>query len=269
MFSACEKEDENPNPNTNSTSSNITQIIVDKIWKGRVPDYQNNNWNDIIFELSSNDSLYIYTSECASTKTNIGTWNIFGTIITYDQVVNSTEYVGMAFGELTEYNETQLKFKINTNVNAICEIYNLVTQNCTYIPDVNFEQVLIQLGYDNIMDNYVLTSNINNITSLNVSYSYISDLTGIEDFTALTSLYCYSNQLTSLDVSNNTALTSLYCYSNQLTSLDVRNGNNTNFTNFSTFSNTNLFCIDVDDVDWAANNWYDVDSQHYFSTSCQ
>ena len=39
--------------------------------------------------------------------------------------------------------------------------------------------------------------------------------------TALTSLYCYDNQLTSLDVSANTALTSLHCSSNQLTELDV------------------------------------------------
>ena len=34
-------------------------------------------------------------------------------------------------------------------------------------------------------------------------------------------LFCYSNQLTSLDVSNNTKLTWLSCYSNQLASLDV------------------------------------------------
>jgi Leucine-rich repeat (LRR) protein len=39
--------------------------------------------------------------------------------------------------------------------------------------------------------------------------------------TALTDLYCDSNQLTSLDVSKNTALTGLRCDYNQLTSLDV------------------------------------------------
>ena len=37
----------------------------------------------------------------------------------------------------------------------------------------------------------------------------------------MTDLYCYNNQLTSLDVSKNTALTELFCYNNQLTSLDV------------------------------------------------
>ena len=49
----------------------------------------------------------------------------------------------------------------------------------------------------------------------------ISDLTGIEAFTALTNLYCNINQLTSLNVSQNTALTNLMCNNNQLKSLDV------------------------------------------------
>jgi len=46
----------------------------------------------------------------------------------------------------------------------------------------------------------------------------IADLTGIEDFTALTELHCASNQLNSLDVSNNTALSELGCDYNQLSS---------------------------------------------------
>ena len=49
----------------------------------------------------------------------------------------------------------------------------------------------------------------------------ISNLKGIEYFTALRSLNCGRNQLTSLDVSKNTALTKLYCKKNQLTVLDV------------------------------------------------
>ena len=39
--------------------------------------------------------------------------------------------------------------------------------------------------------------------------------------TALEYLFCFDNQLTSLDVSSNTALTELECNNNQLTSLDV------------------------------------------------
>ena len=91
----------------------------------------------------------------------------------------------------------------------------------TYVPDDNFEQALIDLDYDDVLDDYVLTENISGVTSLEVFAKEISDLTGIEDFTALTWLDCGGNQLTTLDVSANTALHTLVCYENQLTSLDV------------------------------------------------
>ncbi|MDC6470568.1 T9SS type A sorting domain-containing protein, partial [Flavobacteriales bacterium] len=161
----------------------------------------------------------------------------------------------------------------------------------TYVPDDNFEAYLEanNMG-DGIANNdSVTTANINAITTLSISSKAISDLTGIEDFTSLTSLSCQSNQLTSLDVSqntaltylrcdnnqltsldvsNNTALTRLWCNSNQLTSLDVRNGNNQNLLSFNVESNPNLTCINVDDVNYSNNNWIVIDAQHYFSTNC-
>ena len=79
----------------------------------------------------------------------------------------------------------------------------------TYVPNTYFEQRLIDLGLDETLDDYVLTGNINDLEVLDVSNENISDLTGIEDFTALITLDCANNQLTSLDVSNNTALTRL------------------------------------------------------------
>ena len=91
----------------------------------------------------------------------------------------------------------------------------------TSIPDQNFEQALIDFGYDDVIDGKVLTANINSVDSLNLERINISDLIGVEAFTALTYLYCGWNQLTSLDVSQNTALTELFCPYNQLTSLDV------------------------------------------------
>jgi hypothetical protein len=99
--------------------------------------------------------------------------------------------------------------------------FNIKAQT-TAIPDSNFEQALINLGYDTVpINGSVLTSNISGVTYLDVFNKNISDLTGIEDFTALTYLYCGGNLLTSLDVTQNTALTDLYCGSNQLTSIDV------------------------------------------------
>ncbi len=68
----------------------------------------------------------------------------------------------------------------------------------------------------------------------------ISDLTGIEAFTALTVLNCSSNLITNLDVSQNTALTVLNCAGDgyvqgQITSLDV--SLNTALTEFYCFEN--------------------------------
>ena len=114
----------------------------------------------------------------------------------------------------------------------------------TMIPDANFEQELINLGYDFNLNGSVYTASIDTVTSLNVNGLNIADLTGIEDFILLESLYCNGNYLhildvsqntaltylgcshnllTTLDVSQNTALTNLYCRYNQLTSLDVSN----------------------------------------------
>ncbi|MFT6503343.1 MAG: hypothetical protein ACJASQ_003478 [Crocinitomicaceae bacterium] len=93
----------------------------------------------------------------------------------------------------------------------------------TYVPDDNFEAYLESnmMGNGIPNDDYVTTANISSVLSVNVTNLSISNLTGIEDFTALTSLVCSDNLLTSIDVTQNTALTTLWCNNNQLTSLDV------------------------------------------------
>jgi len=49
----------------------------------------------------------------------------------------------------------------------------------------------------------------------------IFDLTGIKEFINITELNCHTNNLTSLDLSQNTVLTNLNCHTNNLTSLDL------------------------------------------------
>ena len=60
-------------------------------------------------------------------------------------------------------------------------------------------------------------------TDLSLTNMGISDLTGIEYFTALTHLRAGSNNLTSLNLSKNTNLEYLYCQKNQLTELAIAN----------------------------------------------
>jgi Leucine-rich repeat (LRR) protein len=92
----------------------------------------------------------------------------------------------------------------------------------TEIPDLNFEKNLIALGIDSgVSDGKVLTANIASLEFLDVSYNYIKDLTGIQDFIKLVELRCFNNQLATLDVSRNLALTTLHCSKNQLKTLDV------------------------------------------------
>jgi hypothetical protein len=125
------------------------------------------------------------------------------------------------------------------------------------IPDANFKGYLLgNTAINTNGDTEIQVSEATAFTGTIYCQSMgISNLTGIEAFTALTSLGCDANQLTSLDVSQNTALTELWCGQNPLTSLDVRNGNNTNFTIFYALGNPNLYCIDVDDATWSTANW--------------
>lgn len=100
----------------------------------------------------------------------------------------------------------------------------LLSEYFTLIPDINFENKLISLGIDSgTADGKILTSKAASVTSLNVSQSSITNLTGIEAFVALKTLNCANNRLTQLNVSKSTLLTSLECNNNQLNALDVTN----------------------------------------------
>ena len=137
----------------------------------------------------------------------------------------------------------------------------------TYIPDDNFEQALINLGYDFVLDDNVETAGIDSITSLYVNGLGISDLTGIASFSSLKDLFCNSNQLIFLNLSNNTQLFEVSCGNNQLTYIDVRNGNNFGLWYFNSVNNPSLTCIDVNDVSNAVYNW-STDSWTNFSANC-
>mgnify|MGYP000265331334 CR=1 FL=1 len=119
------------------------------------------------------------------------------------------------------------------------------------IPDANFEQSLIDLNIDSdgTINQTVLLTDVATVTTLDVSSKKIKDLTGIESFTALTTLICHSNELTDLDLSKNTKLFNLNCDNNFLVNLNVKNGNNTTVKfgggNYSALNNR-LFCINVD-----------------------
>lgn len=89
------------------------------------------------------------------------------------------------------------------------------------IPDENFKNYLLaQPNINTFNDGEITYTEAANFAGeIDCNNLNITDLKGIEAFTQITLLYCYQNQLTSLDVSQNTALTTLICSANPLTSL--------------------------------------------------
>ena len=137
----------------------------------------------------------------------------------------------------------------------------------TYIADNAFEQALINLDLDDVFDDSVYTSAIDTVLTLYLSNNGIIDLTGIEDFSQLTDLFCNGNQIIDLDLSNNSNLVELNCNDNLLASLDVRNGNNSGLWYFTAVNNPQLYCIAVNDIAYANYNWL-KDSGCVFSSNC-
>ena len=132
---------------------------------------------------------------------------------------------------------------------ALCFLYVGISAQNTYVPDDSFEQYLIWLEMDDVLDDSVLTANIVDVQSLHLGYSSIHDLTGLEGFLSLDSLTiselqnsdisyldmsvvpwlkyldCYNQngQIDSLNLSQNTALQFLDASGNSITSLDLSN----------------------------------------------
>ncbi|WP_298425171.1 T9SS type A sorting domain-containing protein [uncultured Kordia sp.] len=125
------------------------------------------------------------------------------------------------------------------------------------IPDMNFEQALVDqnIDSDGIVNGFILRSDVINISYLDVNSSNISDLTGIEAFTSLETLFVYNNNLTTVDVSQNIALTGLLIAINQLTNIDLSNNvnlisislNQNSITSLDLSSNVNLTQVYVED----------------------
>ncbi len=118
----------------------------------------------------------------------------------------------------------------------------IVNAQSTYVPDDNFEQALIDYGYDDILDNYVLTANIANVTFLDIQYRSIVDLTGLEDFASLTGIDCSSNQITNITFHNSVNLYLFICNNNPITDFDL--SQHTNLDEFGC-SGTNITSLDV------------------------
>lgn len=104
---------------------------------------------------------------------------------------------------------------------------NLIALSCycqiVNIPDANFKAYLIgNTAINTNLDTEIQVSEANSFTGAIMCIGLgISDLTGIEAFTSLSSLNCSDNNITALNVSQNLSLGGLTCSNNNITVLDV------------------------------------------------
>lgn len=112
----------------------------------------------------------------------------------------------------------------------------LNAQNIQF-PDPNFKSKLLQANAGNqiarnLMGNYfkidsnndgeIQTSEAEQVSSLDVDNSNISDLNGIRSFINIQTLLCDLNRLTSLHVGGLTKLVTLFCGSNQIANINLQ-----------------------------------------------
>ncbi|MBQ8692939.1 MAG: hypothetical protein IJ520_07320 [Synergistaceae bacterium] len=95
-----------------------------------------------------------------------------------------------------------------------------VVINAANFPDDTFRAYVMSASVD-VDGDGVLSGDELLIVSMEIIESGVESLTGIEYFTGLEELYCYSNNLTALDVSKNVNLYTLECDNNKLTKLDL------------------------------------------------
>lgn len=150
--------------------------------------------------------------ECYSTEPGImSTWG-WGV----DYGAGSADCLYVLPGVLSDFQDSFRWQGYCRNIMAL----DVVMINSTNFPDANFRNYLLSLYPDGYLTQY----DIANMTSLNVSNKGISNMKGIEYFTALKELRCWANSFTSLNLNSNTELTYLDCAPNSsLTSLNVSN----------------------------------------------
>ncbi len=97
-----------------------------------------------------------------------------------------------------------------------------VTINSTNFPDANFRSYLMS----QYPSGYITTAQLNARDTLYLYNKGISNMKGVEYFTQLTYLFCYGNNLSSIDVSSNTKLKYLNLGYNKLTYFYIEDAKN-------------------------------------------
>jgi len=195
---------------------------------------------------------------------------------TFDGDVDTNDDGEIQVSEAQNVKKINVASKNITSLEGIQSFSNLETLLCNnnQLTSIDISQNIILT--DLICDNNQLTNldvsqNVT-LVGLNCSYNQLTNL-NINENLSLSILSCSNNQLTNVDVSQNTSLTYLGCNDNNLHILNLKNGNTNQLVNLNSTSNSNLYCIEVDDVVYANTqvgnaNWVKDNGASFNSVSC-
>ena len=130
--------------------------------------------------------------------------------------------IGKATITVTSRVNTKLKDSITLQVVSPADFYGPAVNSKTF-PDANFLDYVQQNVRGTVYGEttYLDAESVAKVTELDVSDQGISSLKGVELFTALKTLRCGDNSLSTLDLSANTQLEVLECSGNKLSKLTV------------------------------------------------
>ena len=139
---------------------------------------------------------------------------------------SSTQYgVDAAWSRTNNFQGDIVYMKMGLSVRCLEQKINNNTPiglpEWTKIPDDKFEKSLISQGIDDIADGKVLTSKVSSLKFFRMEHTHVKDITGIESFISLETLFLWQNDFTKIDVSHNTKLKILGLSECPINSIDL------------------------------------------------
>lgn len=209
--------------------------------------------HSIIFEEDGSYSLYTNNEEGICNYVIFGTYDLNeeeSTVTLYVEYENNTPIV---LGTIEDVQVENGEFSGTINFDDLCvqvvDGYEEAdyTEALTYLPDDNLEQWLVDKGYDNQMDGYMLTSNAQQVGGIAIyapdacydvdenmicvwedymNYetrfsNRLTNLAGIEAFPSLINLNLTGNDLDSINITENSQLKYLYLNFNSFYKIDT------------------------------------------------
>lgn len=249
----------------NISTNNLSTININTMTNLDYIDVYNNDLNSL--NVSNNPNLQrIFCAENNLTGINVGNLNLIEFSMDNNNIVSV---------DLSSSTDLLRFYAYNNNLNAIdfsnnpnLEIASLSENQNIGSLDLSAQTQLVVLyaGHTGIS-----TIDISGNPNLEFLELYSNGFTTIDvsNNLNLIILDLNNNDVSGLvDLSNHTALETVLFEGNNLEELDLKNGNTNAITNFDTRNNPNLFCVQVDDENFAYANFLQRDSFTAFSTDC-